>query len=183
MSGSSASRLDSILDEALDEFEEEAIASKISKMKIKAAGSDSDEEEDSEAQQLAAAEYARMQKLMDELNDPVYGDVVKQTLQSLNATQEGAESVDALFENLQAPLRQQHPLMAFPTDPLQGNVEFTDRNIAGTVSQRLTVDKIAYLVHQGTMQMLGNMQQGMEGFEASKLEVQCDLCFSDYDRE
>ena len=142
MSGSSAggtSRLDSILDEALDEFEEQAIASKISKMKMKAGGpdSDEDEEEDEETRMQAAAEYEKMQKLMAELDNPDYGHVIKQTLQSLNTTKEGAESVDALFENLQAPLRQQHPLMAFPTDPMQGNVEFTDRNIAGMIPRRL----------------------------------------------
>lgn len=125
----SASRLDSILDETLDEFEEADVASKISRMKIQRGGDD----EEGEGDMQAAEEYEKMQKLMAELDNPEYGHVVKQTLQSLNTTQEGAESVDALFENLQAPMQTQHPLMAFPTDPLQGNVEFTDRNIAGTV--------------------------------------------------
>lgn len=131
----SASRLDSILDEALDTYEEEAIAAKMSKVKMRAGGpgSDSENDDDSESRLQAAAEYERMKKLMAELDNPEYGHVVKQTLQSLSTTREGAETVDALFENLQAPLMKQHPLMAFPTDPMEGNVEFTDRNIAGCI--------------------------------------------------
>jgi hypothetical protein len=104
-------------------------------MKIAPTGGDDDEEdveEDGEARMAQLAEYEHMQKLMAELDNPVYGHVVKQTLESLNTTQEGAQSVDALFDQLQAPLSNQTPLMAFPTDPNEGkNVEFTDRNVAG----------------------------------------------------
>lgn len=136
MSSSTTSRLESILDEALDEFEEKEMASKVSRMKIApaAVGSDDDEEEeeDSEERLEALAEYERMKKIMSELDNPVYGNVVKQTLQSLNNTSEGSQTVDALLEQLQAPMANQTPLMAFPTDPShQNNVEFTDRNIAG----------------------------------------------------
>ena len=103
-------------------------------MKIAPGGGQSDEEEgddDGEEALRANEEMLRMQKLMEELDNPQYGHVVKQTLESLSTTKDGVETVDNLFDQLQAPLANQHPLMAFPTDPMNPNVEFTDRNIAG----------------------------------------------------
>ena len=143
-------KLNSILDEALDEYEQSDIKSKISKLKIGGGEEDGDE---NEARRKEREDKERMMQLLDEMNNPLYGNVVKQTLQSLSTTSEGIKSVDNLFDSLNDPYHQSSSLMAFPRDPEDpSKIEFTDRNIAGT------------------MQMLGNMQQGMEGFEPTRME-------------
>lgn len=142
--------MNSILDEALDEYEQSEIKSKISKLKIGGGDEDGDE---NEARRKEREDKERMMQLLDEMNNPLYGNVVKQTVQSLSTTSEGIKSVDNLFSSLNDPYHQSSPLMAFPRDPEDpSKIEFTDRNIAGT------------------MQMLGNMQQGMEGFEPTRME-------------
>ena len=143
-------RLNSLLDDTLDELEEEEIRNKVAHMKQgQGGGVDNDENnDDGEAKKSLRAERERMKALLDEMNNPSYGNTIKQTLQSLSTTSEGIKTVDNLFANLNGQYDTQYntPLMPYPKDPNSpSEVEFADRNIAGT------------------MKLLGTMQQGMEG--------------------
>lgn len=139
-------RLNSLLDETLDEFEEEEIRNKVAHMK-QGRTDDNEDIDDGETKKSLSAERERMKALLDEMNNPSYGNTIKQTLQSLSTTSEGIKTVDNLFASLNGPYDSQYDtsLMSYPKDPdSPSKVEFTDRNIAGT------------------MKLLGSMQQGME---------------------
>jgi hypothetical protein len=143
--------LDSILDDALDDFERQEMEEKA---RYITSSLDSSASNHMNSEMERKEEIEKMKGLLEQMNDPSFGPTLQTTLQSLSSTSEGIGSVDNLFKQLSeqydsANLRSS----ILPIDPNdQEAVELGDRQVAGT------------------LQMLGAAQQGMEGFEVSKLE-------------
>jgi hypothetical protein len=144
--------LDDILDQALDDFAEQELNDQLS-----AAERDGKEEDplgkEIEAQSERQRNGAQMEQLMSSMNDPKYGKSLQSTLKSLSSTAGGVESVDHLFDELakqfETNLRPTH----MPTNPDNDEeILHADREVAAT------------------LQMMSSAQEGMEGFEAGKIE-------------
>jgi hypothetical protein len=135
--------LDTILDQALDEFEEQEMTEKISKAESSVDKNASKTEN----------ENFKMDQLMASMHDLSYGKSLQSTLKVLSTNAEGNQSVDKIFEQFahQFDLNQKSKMM--PTDP-------------NDINQVLESDKEV----AATLQMIGSAQSGMEGFEAGKLE-------------
>lgn len=150
--------LDLILDQALDDFEEQSIVEKVTKETKVNRSKDADEPENGVSNektllQAKLVEQRKMEELLQTLQDPAYGATLQSTLKSLSSTTEGIQTVDHLFENLAKQFEQQHKSSLYPEDANdQKGIELSDREVAAT------------------MQMIGSAQQGMEGFEPSKIE-------------
>jgi hypothetical protein len=147
----STNDLDRLLDDALDDFERQEMEEKTQYI-TSSLDSSSSHQMNSEIERKE--EIEKMRGLLDQMNDPRFGSTLQTTLQSLSSTSEGIGSVDNLFKQLSeqydsANLRSS----ILPIDPNdQEAIALGDRQVAGT------------------LQMLGTAQQGMEGFEVSKLE-------------
>jgi hypothetical protein len=142
--------LDSILDQALDDFEEQDLADRV----LKAEQDDeSDEEAEREAERERLMNREKMETMMSTLQNPEYGPTLQNTLRSLSTTTEGVETVDQLFGQLakQFDTNLKPSYMPHDSDDIQG-IEVADREVAAT------------------LQMIGTAQKGMEGFEAAKME-------------
>jgi hypothetical protein len=100
------------------------------------------------------ADLENIQNMMNGLNDPRFGQSIQSTLKSLSSTAEGIENVDDLFHSIhsQFDINNQLNLTAKDANDAPG-IQKADREIAATLS------------------MLSQAQQGMEGFEASKLDI------------
>jgi peroxin-19 len=150
--------LDSILDQALDDFEKGEIASKARKVndaakEKDASGSRPTTSTFQEEKKKKQEHQDKMLHLMSQANDPTFGPTLQTTLQSLSNTAEGNERVDELFDNI----AKQFSNTMDPT--LMGADEVESENL----------DKADVTV-AATLKMLAEAQQGMEGFEASKIE-------------
>ena len=144
--------LDSILDQALDDFEELSLAEKVSHQSVDGNSSKQDEEEDT-FEHEKRAERERMEDLLSNLHDPNFGNVLQSTLRSLSTTTEGVKTVDDLFGQLSNKFEQNHKSTLYPNDPGDTlGLELGDREIGATMS------------------MLAQAHKGMEGFEPSKIE-------------
>ena len=142
--------LDSILDQALEDFEDQALAEKVTEAEQK---DDSQEQMMLEIERDRQANVAKMQTMMATLQEPNYGPTLQNTLKSLSTTTEGVESVDALFDQLTRQFDQNVKPGYMPDGPDdKSGIEGADREVAAT------------------LQLIGSAQQGMEGFEASKME-------------
>jgi hypothetical protein len=154
------SNLDSILDDALDDFEEQEMQSKIADMAAIAdiqGGGFEDDRDDAKR-----AEMEKMQNIMNQMNDPTFGRTLQTTLQSLSSTSEGAGSVDNLFAELAKAYDTNLHSSVLPVDPNDPSaIETADRQVAGT------------------LQMLSTAQGGMAGFEASKMEAAGETMMED----
>ena len=96
---------------------------------------------------------AHMEQLMSGLQDPKYGKSLQSTLKSLSSTSEGVENVDQLFDQLAKQFESNLKSTHMPGDPNNPEeIQSADREVAAT------------------MQMISSAQQGMEGFEAGKME-------------
>lgn len=144
--------LDAILDQALDDFEEQNLAERLAK-------ETSDGKEDEKRHHAEMVERERldnqkkMEGLLSSLQDPVYGEVLQNTLQSLSTTQEGVQNVDHLFDEIAKQFQSNLKPNLYPDGPEdQVGIALGDREVAAT------------------MAMIGQAQQGMEGFEPAKLE-------------
>jgi hypothetical protein len=149
------SNLDLILDQALDDFEEQSLAEKVSKQSTisKAEEDASLAENEKMLLQAKIEEQRKMEGLLDSLQDPTYGATLQTTLKSLSSTTEGVETVDHLFEQLAKQFEQNHKSTLYPDGPQDTKgIELGDREVAAT------------------MKMISSAQQGMEGFEPAKLE-------------
>jgi hypothetical protein len=151
MKSTRRSDLDSLLDEALDDFEKQELEDKAREMTSSIDQSSNVMSNDSHAQRRAEAE--KMKGLLDQMNDPRFGATLQTTLQSLSSTSEGVGSVDNLFQQLSQQYDTKIQSSILPINPNDDDaIALGDRQVAGT------------------LQMLGAAQQGMEGFEVSKLE-------------
>lgn len=152
MSGKTDLDLDGILDEALDEFEKLDLSSR--------SGAVIDQENEHTHQvryegfdDRKVQDIEFMESLMKGMEDPEYGKVLQNTLKSLSASHGGKKTVEDLFSELAKGFEVNQQLNSFPTDPNdQSGIEAADLKIAATLD------------------MLSKAQQGMEGFEASKIE-------------
>ncbi len=88
--------LDSILDQALDEFEENALATKARE----AAQRPGEESGVRDLQKEKRDKVLEIGKMLDNLQDPQYGPVLHKTLTSLSGTKGGSEDVENLFDNI-----------------------------------------------------------------------------------
>jgi peroxin-19 len=137
--------LDSILDQALDDFEEQQLNEKVHEQSV---GS-GDDGLDLEAQR----QRDHMNKMLDSLQDPEYGEVLQSTLQSLSGTTEGIQSVDNLFDDLAKQFQTNLKSNLYPDGPNDDiGISLGDREVGST------------------MKMIATAQKGMEGFEPAKLE-------------
>ncbi len=142
--------LDSILDQALDDFEEQDLAEKVLKAEQK---DDTSEQMQQELEKEKLANRVKMESMMSTLQDPTYGPTLQNTLRSLSTTTEGVESVDQLFDQLSKQFDHNMKPNYMPDGPDDTRgIEVADREVAAT------------------LQMIGSAQQGMEGFEAGKME-------------
>mmetsp|Transcript_5603 Transcript_5603/g.5795 ORF Transcript_5603/g.5795 Transcript_5603/m.5795 type:complete len:320 (-) Transcript_5603:18-977(-) len=144
--------LDSILDQALDDFDEQELNTKVQNV---AKNRDEDQPDDgtslsSEEQRIA--ELENMRKLLSELDNPSFGPTLQNTLKSLSTTSEGNANVDSLFEQLGTDFRSAGIPSVVPSDSSEPEIMNADREM------------------MGTLHMLGAAQEGMEGMEASRLE-------------
>eukprot|EP01041_Mallomonas_annulata_P000380 gene380-693_t len=145
--------LDSILDQALDDFDEQEIKEKVANVSQKKnEGTDETKEGVISAEEQRLIELEHMRKLLSELDNPSFGPTLGNTLQSLSSTTEGNETVDDLFSQLTKQFNTNGMPSIVPSNPEDPALSNADRQMAGTLN------------------MLGAAQQGMEGVEASKLE-------------
>lgn len=143
--------LDSILDDALDDYEQQELKEKIEKLQNKIEINEENQEENKNENK--EKEINKMKELLNNMNDPSFGITLQNTLKSLSTTKEGNNTVTSLFQQLSSQYDNNISSKIKPINPNdKESIELSDRQIAGT------------------LQMLGNSQQGMEGFEVSKLE-------------
>ena len=143
--------LDSILDSALDDFEDNELNEQVARAHQKEEADKAEMELEMAQQQ--AKDRAEMEKLMSSLQDPSYGPTLQNTLRSLSNTSEGIETVDALFASLTKQFDTNLKPGFMPNGPDDATgIEKADREVAET------------------LQMIGQAQKGMEGFEAGKME-------------
>eukprot|EP01042_Synura_sphagnicola_P003965 gene3965-4978_t len=146
--------LDSILDSALDDFEDQELREKtaatasISNVSEYSQGDGNGSLPDDE--NIIALE--NMRKLLAEMEDPTYGETLQNTLRNLSSTSEGNENVENLIEEISKQFKTGELPNIIPNGLDQNSVEGADRQVAAT------------------LQMLGSSQQGMIGMEASRIE-------------
>lgn len=142
--------LDSILDEALDEFEKQSIVEQTATVlteekRAPVPGITMDDEK------VRNIEY--MERMLSSLENPEYGQVLQDTLKQLSSSAGGNRTVEDLFAQLGAGFNVDQDLNRFPKDANDADgIEGADRKIAATLD------------------MLGRAQQGMQGFEVNKIE-------------
>lgn len=144
--------LDAILNQALDDFEEQAMSEKLAKLEEEAA-QELAEEEAAKEKEEKLNNRIKMEKLMQSMQDPSYGPTLQHTLQNLSTTKGGDEEVGKLFDQLAKQFEQNMKPTdtMMPKDPGDANeIEQADREIAST------------------LQMIGTAQEGMQGFEAGE---------------
>ena len=144
--------LDDILDQALDDFDEQEIKTKVNNVSNNLDETDEAKNDEFSTEQQQRDELEYMRKLLSEMENPTYGETLQNTLKSLSTTQEGNENVEQLFDQLAKQFQKNEIPNIVPTNPNDPNIQFADREVAGTLN------------------MLGSAQEGMEGMEASKLE-------------
>ena len=134
--------LDSILDEALDEFEEQELSEK-------AAAAQRDRDDSTtyqDPEQVRRQQVEQMRKLLAEMDNPQYGEVLQNTLRDLSSTTEGNETVDDLFASIEGRFEGNFQPSFLPKGPDdEEGIAGADRTVAAT------------------LQMLANAQKGMEG--------------------
>lgn len=147
-----AADLDAILNQALDDFEEEQLAEKLAKVEEEAAAEQAQAEQD-RAEAERRANRDQMNDLMNSLQDPSYGPTLQATLKNLSDTSGGIENVNGLFDQLAKQFESNLKPSYMPNDPYnESEITAADREVTAT------------------MQMIGQAQGGMEGFEAGKME-------------
>lgn len=144
--------LDSILDDALDEFEEQQLTEKAAEaQKNETKGSGQAGKTMTAAERAVKA--AELEELMKGVEDPRFGSTVQKTLQDLSNTEEGNANVEDLFSQLNHKFDDQRRPDYIP-DEKEGP--------AGVAAADFDVSN--------TLKMLGEAQKGMAGVDASKME-------------
>lgn len=153
MSKKQAVNLDSILDDALDEFEEQQLVEKAAaeQSKNKKAGGAAAKKEQSAA--ARAAQAAELAALMKGVEDPEFGSTVQKTLKDLSYTDESNATVEDLFSQTRA---------KFDDDRRPGFIPDVKDGAEGVQAADFDVSN--------TLKMLGEAQRGMAGIDASKME-------------
>jgi peroxin-19 len=150
--------LDLMLDDALDEFEAMEMQRKVDEQQAKENASkkrvEMSEQKRLEAERAARAE--ELQRMLNGVEDPSFGPTVQSTLKALSTTEEGNATVDDLFSSLSRQFNEgsQRSTSTFlPTGPDDAaGIAVADNEVART------------------LQMLGEAQRGMTGFEAGRIE-------------
>jgi len=144
--------LDSILDDALDEFEEQQITEKAEKeQSISGKGGAAAKKEQSMAERAAKA--AELQALMKGVEDPEFGSTVAKTLMDLSNTEEGNENVEDLFSQIRHKFDDDRRTTFIPkVEEGKEGIDAADFDVSNT------------------LKMLGEAQKGMAGIDASKME-------------
>ncbi len=143
--------LDSILDDALDEFEQQQLAEKAAAEQASKDKIESSKKVASAAERAAKA--AELQALLRGVENPEFGSTVAKTLQDLSNTEEGNSTVEDLFSQIRGSYSDDRRTTFLP-DPQEGQ--------AGIMAADFDVSK--------TLKMLGEAQRGMAGIDASKME-------------
>ena len=144
--------LDAILNQALDDFEEQELAEKLVQVEQDAARERAVAEQE-QRENERRANRDEMESLMNSLQDPTYGPTLQATLKNLSDTSGGNENVKSLFGDLASQFEQNLKPSYMPSDPDSASeIQGADREVAAT------------------MAMIGQAQQGMEGFEAGRME-------------
>jgi len=154
MSKKKAVDLDSILDSALDEFEEQQLQEKAASTG-KSGNAKTKEGKKQESLKEKQERAAELQRLMKGVEDPEFGPTVQKTLQQLSNVDEGNETVEDLFSSLKDKFKDDRKPTFIP-DP--NNIE-----------DKTAINNADFDV-SNTLKMLGEAQQGMQGFETGKLE-------------
>ena len=147
--------LDAILEQALDDFEvleaTENVKELLPEMKAKTM--------QEEAYAAKMVEGEKMIKMMEEMNNPQYGEVVQKTFQTLSGTSAGIKTVNEVFDNTAKAMEKDINTHFVPMGPvdthpanIDSNLPSADREVAAT------------------LKMIAEAQKGMEGFEAGKME-------------
>jgi hypothetical protein len=143
--------VDSLLDEALDELENQELQDNVRDISIQA-----DEKKHGDSGDFVGREETakiNLSTLRDHFNVPAYGSTLQSTLKSLSSTQEGNETVENLFSHLATKFDTNLKSTMMPTDPGdEKQIHEADREIAAT------------------LQMIGAAQGGMAGVEVGKME-------------
>ena len=149
------SDLDAILDSALDDFEEQQLAEKTAAAS-NAVSTASAQQKTVAHEKEKRARAEELARLMKGVEDPEFGPSVQKTLQDLSNTEEGNESVEALFGSLKDKFVDDRRTSFLPDgQPMQDDAE-------GIQTADFEVAK--------TLKMLGEAQKGMAGFEPGKME-------------
>ena len=153
-----ADALDSLLDDALDEFEAMEMQRKVEEQSAKANAAkkkaEMTEQKRKEQERLVRAE--ELQRLLRGVEDPSFGPTVQSTLKSLSTTAEGNETVEDLFSSIADRFTdgsERSTSTFLPTGP---------NDAAGIAAADIEVAR--------TLKMLGEAQRGMAGFEAGRIE-------------
>jgi peroxin-19 len=151
MSRKEAVDLDSILDDALDEFEDQQLAEKAAAAQKNEKESKVSKKEMSAADRAAKAE--ELQKMMLGVEDPEFGSTVAKTLQDLSNTEEGNATVEDLFSQVRGKFDDQRRPAYIPDEKDgEAGIQNADFDVSNT------------------LKMLGEAQKGMAGIDASKME-------------
>ena len=147
--------LDAILEQALDDFEVLEAQENVKEMLPELKGKTTQEE------QLAAklVEEEKMLKMMEEMNHPSYGGVVQKTFKDLSGTSDGIKTVNEVFDHVEQTMNKDINTHFVPLGPVETHPANLDRNIPGADREVAA-----------TLKMIAEAQQGMEGFEAGKME-------------
>jgi hypothetical protein len=140
--------LDSILEQALDDFEVADMQKKVNETQNLQQDSSAANHVDREAENLA-----KLEDLLVNMEDPRFGSVLASTMKDLSGTQEGAQTVEATFKNMAKQYENEHSLSYLPKD---------DEDEAGIMSADRQV--------AAAMQMMGQAQKGMHGLDVNKME-------------
>jgi peroxin-19 len=143
--------LDSILDDALDEFEEQQLVEKAAAAdKSKKDGAASKKEQSAAERSKRAAE---LQALMRGVEDPEFGKTVQKTLTDLSYVEGSNATVEDLFSEIRDKFGDNRRPGFIPDDRdgVEG-INAADFNVSNT------------------LKMLGEAQRGMAGIDASKME-------------
>ena len=165
--------LDSILDDVLDEFEKQEtrsaslnspFATEISRSKAAPPSSSSRGGTDGaymtmDEEKVRNIEY--MERMMAGLESPEYGEVLQNTLKSLSKTEGGNRTVEDLFAQIAGGFHTNNSLNAFPVP--EGEESETPQDGVGNGANN-------HRDIAATLAKLAEAQQGMQGFEASKME-------------
>lgn len=156
------SDLDSILDQALDDFDSLELSDKAANVAAERTAGGNSKQSGDEAELLKQQERAKMEALLASMQDPKYGETLQSTFRQLSGTAGGIESVDQLFDQLSKEFDQGIRPSMVPHGPndIEG-IENADREV------------------NATLKMIGNAQKGMEGFEAGKLEEAGEMMMED----
>jgi hypothetical protein len=139
--------LNAILDQALDDFQEQQLQEKVSKVV------DNVSDDDTTAIDKEAENAKRLKELLANMEDPKFGHILTSTMTDLSGTEDGKQTVDDMFKSMANSFQTDHTISYLPTNDQDApGIEVADRQVAAA------------------MQMMGQAQRGMQGLDVNKIE-------------